>query len=93
MTCGQLSRGIPEDMSISHEKFEFIAISKSSNYCRTRESRGITVQNWMTAEHGYLYSVLLVERVGGIAYWRALGWITDKVWERGTPDMVTVLLG
>ncbi|KAH7374135.1 heterokaryon incompatibility protein-domain-containing protein [Cadophora sp. MPI-SDFR-AT-0126] len=93
LTCGQLSRGVPEDLKVGDEKFEFIAISKSSNYCRSRESRGITVQNWMTEEHGYLYSVLLIERMDGVAYRKALGWITDKVWERGKPEMVTVLLG
>ena len=93
LTCGQFYRSASEHFNAGEEKFEFISISKTSNHRRSRQSKGITVQNWMTEEHGYLYYVLLVERIDGISYRKALGWVTDRVWERGTPDMVTVLLG
>ncbi|KAG4438243.1 hypothetical protein IFR05_006271 [Cadophora sp. M221] len=92
-TCGQLSRGWPQGFELTDEKYEFVAIAKSSNFCRSRESRGITVENWTTQEHGYLYQVLLIEWMDGVAYRKMLGWVTDKVWERGAPDMVSVLLG
>ena len=70
-----------------------MAISKSSNFCKSEESRDIVVENWMTQEHGFLYHVLLIEWVDGVAYRKALAWVTDKVWERGEVDMVSVLLG